>query len=61
MYFGNGSQNDHFLFNGLNSTNSCEGKMFGVKVIMNSNLNHTLKSQKRIWSFLDFEKKKAYI
>ena len=30
MYFGNGSQNDHFLLNGLNSTNSCEGKMFGV-------------------------------
>ena len=30
MYSGNGSQNDDFIFNGVNITNSCEEKIFGV-------------------------------
>ena len=30
MFFGNGSQNEDFIFNGLNLTNSCGEKMFGV-------------------------------
>lgn len=30
MHFGNGSQNDDFIFNGVNKTYSCKEKMFGV-------------------------------
>ena len=30
MFFGNGSQKDDFIFNGLNLTNSCGEKMFDV-------------------------------
>ena len=30
MCFGNGGQNDDFIFNGVNLTNNCKEKMFGV-------------------------------
>ena len=53
MYFGNGSQNDDFIFNGIKLPNSCK-----EKVIMSLNLNHILEVQKQISSFLDPENKK---
>ena len=53
MYFGNCSQNDGFIFNGIKLTNSYEEKTLGLV----SDKELKFEAQKRISSLSDFEKK----
>ena len=44
MYFANGIQNDDFLFNGVESPNSCEEKIIGGKIVNELKLEPQIKN-----------------